>query len=161
MTPYAYAALEGLHLVGVAFFFGSIFLLDLRLFGLMPQVPAGSAGRFLLGISIPAFVLLATSGLLLFIPSADRHAASPVFLVKMGVIILGGLNALALHIAARQRAIGSPEGQYIPWIGRVTAAVSVLLWIVVITLGRAMGYEPREAPDFEIDTMLQLDAGSP
>ena len=36
LTPYAYATLEGIHLIGVAVFFGSVFLLDLRLLGLMP-----------------------------------------------------------------------------------------------------------------------------
>jgi hypothetical protein len=142
LTPYVYATLEGLHLVGVAFFFGSIFLLDLRLLGLMPQIPHRSIGRFLLGICVPAFMLLAVSGIFLFIPSADRYAASPVFLVKMGVIVLGGVNALALHISSRQR---------------LAAAVSVLLWIVVIALGRAMGYEPRQAPDVEPGTILWLD----
>jgi hypothetical protein len=142
LTPYAYATLEGVHLVGVALFFGSIFLLDLRLLGLMPQVVAGSADRFLLRISLPAFALLAASGLLLFIPSADRYAASPVFLVKMGAIVLGGLNALVLHIASRQR---------------LAASASILLWIAVISLGRAMGYEPREAPAVELDPILWLE----
>ncbi len=62
LTPYAYATLEGIHLIGVAVFFGSVFLLDLRLLGLMPQLHAGATGRFLLRISVPAFVLLAVSG---------------------------------------------------------------------------------------------------
>ena len=63
LTPYAYATLEGIHLIGVALFFGSVFLLDLRLLGVMPQLHAGAAGRFLLRIASPAFVLLAVSGL--------------------------------------------------------------------------------------------------
>ena len=103
LTPYVYAVFEGIHLVGVAFFFGSIFLLDLRLLGLMPQLLAAPAGRFLLRIAGPAFVLLAVSGTLLFVPSADRYAASPVFFLKLGAIAAGGLNALAFHLAAWRR----------------------------------------------------------
>ena len=59
LTPYAFAVLEGVHLVGVAFFFGSIFLLDLRLLGLIPRLLTGPAGRFLLRISVPAFAVVA------------------------------------------------------------------------------------------------------
>ena len=103
LTPYAYATFEGIHLVGVAFFFGAVFLLDLRLLGLMPQLLAGPTGRFLLRISAPAFALLAVTGVLLFVPSADRYAASPIFFLKMGAIAAGGLNALAFHVAAWQR----------------------------------------------------------
>ena len=115
LTPYAFAVLEGVHLVGVAFFFGSIFLLDLRLLGLIPKLLAGPAGRFLLRISVPAFVLVAVSGVLLFVPSADRYAASATFLVKMGVLVIGGMNALAFHIAAWRRVDD--------WGGRTRGAV--------------------------------------
>jgi hypothetical protein len=157
LTPYVYAAFEGIHLVGVAFFLGSILLLDLRLLGLMPQVLVASLGRFLLGISVPAFMLVAASGILLFVPSADRHAASPVFLVKLGVIALGGLNAFALHVAAWRRTDAMHAADRIPWIGRVAAAVSILLWVVVIVLGRAMGYAPRAAPDVDPGTTLWIE----
>ena len=62
LTPYVYAVFEGIHLVGAAFFFGSIFLLDLRLLGFAPQLLAGPTGRFLLRIAGPAFAVLAVSG---------------------------------------------------------------------------------------------------
>ena len=78
LTPYAYATFEGIHLDRRRVFFGAVFLLDLRLLGLMPQLLAGPTGRFLLGIWVPAFALLAVSGVLLFVPSADRYATSPI-----------------------------------------------------------------------------------
>lgn len=86
LTPYAYAALEGVHLVGVAFFFGAIAVLDLRLLGLMPRLDTRSAARFLLRIAIPAFVLIAVSGALMFVASADRYAVSPTFFAKLAAI---------------------------------------------------------------------------
>jgi hypothetical protein len=161
LTPYAYATLEGVHLVGVAFFFGAVVLLDLRLLGAMRQLEAGAAGRFLLRISVPAFVLLAASGALLFVPSADRYASSPVFLLKLGAITGGGVNALAFHLATRQGAGGwEQRSRHTPWNVRTAAVVSVLLWIAVISLGRWMGYERRDPPPADIELPL-FDAALP
>ncbi len=158
LTPYVYATFEGIHLVGVAFFFGSIFLLDLRLLGLMPQLHAGPAGRFLLRISVPAFVLLAVSGILLFVPSADRYAASPIFFLKMVAIVAGGLNALAFHVSAWRRIDVWGRRARTACTARSTAVVSFLLWLSVIALGPWMGYERREPPDVEVDALPWLDA---
>lgn len=151
LTPYAYATLEGIHLVGVTLFFGAIFLLDLRLLGLMPKLVAESAARFLLRISAPAFVLLAVSGVLLFVPSADRYAASPIFFIKMGAIAVGGLNALAFHIVAWRHVDVWGSRARTPWTARTTAVVSILVWVVVIVLGRWMGYERRDPPGAELE----------
>lgn len=158
LTPYAYATLEGIHLIGVAFFFGAIVLLDLRVIGFMPRLVAGPAARFLLRISIAAFALLAVSGALLFVPSADRYAASPTFFAKLAAIAAGGLNALAFHVAAWRRADAGGERTHAPSTARATAVVSVLVWVSVIALGRAMGYERREPPPSDVDTLLWLEA---
>lgn len=157
LTPYVYATFEGIHLVGVAFFFGSIFLLDLRLLGLAPQVLAGAAGRFLLRIASPAFVLLAVSGTLLFVPSADRYAASPVFFLKLGAILAGGLNALVFHVSAWRTVDVWSRRPRPPWTARAAAIVSVLVWVSVIALGRGMGYESRQPPAADLDAFPAFD----
>jgi hypothetical protein len=157
LTPYAYATFEGVHLIGVAFFFGAIFLLDLRLLGLAPQLLAGPASHFLLKIAGPAFALLAVSGALLFVPSADRYAASPVFYLKLGAMAVGGLNALAFHLTAWQRVEVWNARARPPWSVRAAAIVSVLVWIAVIALGRGMGYESRRPPAADLDTLPAFD----
>lgn len=156
LTPYVYAVFEGIHLVGVALFFGSIFLLDLRLLGLMPQLAARPAARFLLRVAAPAFALLAISGVLLFVPSADRYAASPAFFLKMGTLAAGGVNALAFHVTAWKR-VDSWELGPTPWSARATAIVSAAMWVSAIALGRFLGYETREPPDSDLDTLPGLD----
>lgn len=157
LTPYVYAAIEGVHLVGVAFFFGPIFLLDLRLLGLLPGLAVGPTSRFLLRITGSAFAVVAASGILLFIPSADRYAESTVFFIKMTSIAIGGVNALALHIASRQRGDVRREARRSPWIAHTAAIVSMLVWINVIVLGRWLGYELREPPEMDLDALPWLD----
>lgn len=158
LTPYVFAALEGIHLVGIAFFFGAIFLLDLRLLGLMSKLRTGPTARFLLRISAPAFVLVALSGALLFVPSADRYAASGTFLAKMIALGIGGLNALAFHVGPWRRVEAWGRDAPTPWPARTTAIVSVLVWISVIVLGRSMGYERREALEVDPETLRLFDA---
>jgi len=153
LTPYAYAALEGVHLIGVAVFFGAVFLLDLRLLGLTPALHAQTTGRFLLRIAAPAFALLAVSGALLFVPSADRYASSPVFFVKLAAMAAGGLNALAFHVTAWRRIDAWGAGARSPWMARAAAVVSVLVWVTVIALGRWMGYERRAPPPADFDDL--------
>lgn len=159
LTPYAYAALEGVHLIGVAFFFGAIFLLDLRLLGATREMLAEPAARFLLRISVPAFVLLTGSGALLFVPSADRYAASPIFFAKLAAMAVGGLNALAFHLVARRRVGTSSSSGGTERAGRATAVVSVLVWLAVIALGRSLGYERRAPPPSDLDELRIFEAG--
>lgn len=157
LTPYAYATFEGLHLVGVAFFFGPIFLLDLRLLGFARHMLAGPSGRFLLRVSGPAFVLLAVSGVLLFVPSADRYAASPIFFLKLAAIAAAGLNALAFHFAAWRHVDVWSLRPPAPWTARAAALASIALWVAVIALGRGMGYESRRPPPADLDISAELD----
>lgn len=113
--------------------------------------------RFLLGITVPAFAAVMASGVLLFIPAADRHAASATFFAKMGVILLGGLNALALPVTAWRAVDDWGDAARAPWKARVAAALSILAWTGVIVLRRAMGYEQREPPQFGPDALLMPD----
>lgn len=157
LTPYAYAVIEGLHLVGISFFFGSIFLLDLRLLGLVARPATAGTARFLLGITAPAFAVVLASGVLLFIPAADRYATSPTFFVKMGVIFLGGLNALVLHATAWRSIRAWGDAARPPGNVRAAAALSILVWLGAIVLGRAMGYEQRQPPLLDLGDLPMLD----
>lgn len=157
LTPYAYATLEGIHLVGVAFFFGAIALLDLRVIGFMPRLVFDSTARFLLRISIPAFAVLAVSGALMFVASADRYAVSPTFFAKLSAIVAGGLNALAFQVSTQRQTDAWSGRTHAQPLARATAVVSVLIWVSVVALGRAMGYERREPPPSQLETLPWLE----
>lgn len=175
LTPYVYATLEGLHLIGVAFFFGPIVLLDLKLLGLAGALPSAALERFLLRIAVPAFALIALSGALMFVPSADRYATSPVFAAKLVALAVGGLNALAFHRAARRggdrmaapratlaaNAAGSSTRTRRMWHAHTAAVASLLVWIAVIALGRAMGYERRAPPAADLDELPYFERAAP
>ena len=96
LTPYAYAVVEGLHLAGISFFFGSIFLLDLRLLGVVPQPATARTARFLLGIIVTASL---TAGL--FFLKFWRATRDPLFLAFSLALTIEGLNRTALLLVER------------------------------------------------------------
>ena len=130
LTPYAYATLEGIHLVGVAFFFGSMFLLDLRLLGLMPQLLAGPAGRFLLRISVPAFVAAGGQRRVAVRSVGRSLRREPRLLRQDGRDRRRRSERARLPprgVAARRRL--GPTSAARPWTARAAAVVSVLVWV--------------------------------
>ena len=136
---YAYPAAEVAHIVGLGLLFGSIAIVDLRLLGLGRQVPLAGLVRFAVPWSLGGFALAACSGLLMFSAHIEEFLEQPVFLAKMALIALAGVNALALHRGALRGA--APEASSAPSSRvRVAAGVSLALWLAVIGCGRFLAY---------------------
>lgn len=131
-SPWAYPALEVVHLVGLALVFGTLWLVELRLLGRLRAFDATALARAALPWTLAGFALSVTSGLLLFASRADEFVANPAFLAKMGLILAAGVNAAVLHT----------QGPLDPQRGstRVQAAVSLALWLAVIACGRWIAY---------------------
>jgi len=63
-----------------------------------------------------------------------------IFLLKMGLILAGGVNAGLLHAGA-MRAVGAWDlGSMPPQRVRIAAALSIVLWTGVIACGRFLAY---------------------
>jgi len=134
-----YPTVETLHLWGIGALFGAILLVDLRLLGLGRGLELRPLLRFAVPVTISGFVLAAVTGLLMFIAHPLEFIASTLFVLKMTLLMLLGLNAISLHLR-----IPNPQGNAdlaasVPLL-RLQAAVSVLGWAVVIGLGRWLAY---------------------
>jgi hypothetical protein len=139
-----YPGVETVHLVGIALLFGSIAILDLRLLGVSRAIPVRALARHVLPWTAASFLLIVPSGFLMFTAHATEFIESPVFVLKMILILAGGLNAALFHAMVSpsmeiwdsdgMRKLGPPPS------ARVSAAVSLLLWIAVIACGRLLAY---------------------
>ncbi|NKF33564.1 DUF2214 domain-containing protein, partial [Pseudomonas sp. BGM005] len=77
---------------------GAILPLDLRLAGCFRKVPVEIVAPFLsrsAGVGLAAAIL---TGFCLFSVRAVEYAANPAFLAKLGLIGLGLLNLLVVHL---------------------------------------------------------------
>lgn len=137
---YAYPLTEALHIGGLALLFGSIVIVDLRLLGLGRQVALRPLVAFAVPWSIGGFVIAASSGLLMFTAHAEEFIDQPVFMLKMGLILAGGVNAASLHIGPLRGAQALDAQGLPPAQVRFAAGLSILLWLGVIACGRLLAY---------------------
>ena len=130
--PYAYPALEALHIVGIALLLGNLVLLELRVWGLAPALPLAPLARLALGVSLAGFTLLAVSGSLMFAAQPGELLSNRAFTLKLGLIALAGTNAALFH--ARGGLVRLDR------LARAQTLVSLGLWIAVIICGRWIAY---------------------
>ncbi len=131
--PYAYPALEVVHIVGIALLLGNLALFELRVWGFGPELPVQPLARLALRLSLLGFVIIGASGLLMFAGQPAELLASRSFVIKMGLVMLAGLNAAWFH------ARGSL--QLLDREARIQTVVSMGLWLGVIICGRWIAYE--------------------
>ncbi len=136
---WAYPVAEVVHITGLALLFGSIVLVDLRLLGLGRRIPAAALVAFAVPWSIAGFAVAAASGLLMFTAHAAEFLVQPAFMLKMGLILAGGVNAALLH-AGPLRALAAASDAQPAGRVRAAAAVSIALWLGVVACGRLLAY---------------------
>lgn len=130
--PWAYPMLEVVHLVGVALLLGNLVLLELRVFGWGKALPVEPLARLSLGLAVSGFALAALSGLLMFGTQPGELLANRVFTAKMALIMLAGCNAGWFH-ARRSLQLQDRTA-------RVLMSLSTVMWLLVLTCGRWIGY---------------------
>lgn len=135
-----YPAVETVHIIGLAILVGSIAVLDLRLMGLSRSLPVRKLASHTLPWSVGSFFLIVPSGLMMFAAHASDFISSPVFLLKMGLIMAGVLNAALFHATVFRSAAAWDVDAMPPMAARASAALSLMLWLTVIACGRLLAY---------------------
>ena len=130
--PWAYPMLETVHLLGVALLLGNLALLELRVFGLGAALPVQPLARLSLSLALVGFGLAGLTGLLMFGTQPGELLANRVFTIKMVLLMLAGCNAAWFHA---RRSL-----QWLDGMAKLSAALSALLWLLVLTCGRWIGY---------------------
>jgi hypothetical protein len=130
--PWAYPMLEVVHILGLGLLLGNLALLELRVFGMGAALPVQPLARLSLGLVGVGFGLAAFSGLLMFGTQPQELLANRVFTIKMALLMLAGCNAAWFH--ARQSL------QRLDGTARLSMAISAVLWLLVLTCGRWIGY---------------------
>ena len=132
-NPWAYPALEVLHIVGIALLLGSLVLVELRVWGLAPELQMHALARLGLLVSVAGFGLIALSGLGMFAAHPGEMLANRSFVIKMGLVMFAGLNAALFH--ARGGLLKTDR------TARVQTVLSMGLWLSAIICGRWIAYQ--------------------
>lgn len=130
--PWAYPALEVVHLLGIALLLGNLALLELRVLGLGRELPAQVLARLSLVLALAGFGLAAASGLLMFATQAQDLLGNRAFTLKMALLMLAGCNAALFHARGSLRRLDRTA--------KILMLVSSLLWLLVLACGRWIAY---------------------
>jgi hypothetical protein len=130
--PVMYPALEVVHITGIALLLGSLVLLELRVWGLAPELPIRPLARLALRVTVTGFMLVVFSGLLMFAAQPSELLANRAFLLKLGIVHLAGLNAAWFH---GRDSLAKSDG-----LARAQTVLSTGLWLSAIICGRWIAY---------------------
>jgi hypothetical protein len=139
---WTYGLLNLAHIIGIGSLFGAVLLLDLKLLGLWPSIPAPSLIRPTVPVAAFGFVLAALSGIMMLSFNTTEYHGNPFFYIKLPVIVLGLVNvAIINRLAAwRRAAAGLPSEPGDQRMLAIFGALSLLIWLTVVSCGRMIGY---------------------
>lgn len=134
--------IESLHVLAITLVVGTIVIVDLRLLGLASLDRAVTRlTRDVLPCTWAAFAIALLTGGLLFSSKAATYAHNFYFQAKLVFLVLAGINMLIFHLfASRGIERWGALGAVIPAPARIAGAISLLVWMGVVTFGRWVGF---------------------
>lgn len=133
-----FTVLEIVHFIALCVLFGSILLIDLRVLGIQRQMPIQLPLRFVPAAYI-AFLFALVSGLGFFCSAPLDYWPNPSFRLKIVLILAAGVNVVWFAFLERRSSrLANGEEATLP--ARISAALSLAIWIAVIVLGRLLPY---------------------
>lgn len=133
-SRWLFALMEVLHFLGLGLLTAGIAAFDLRVLGVAPRLPLTQVHRFVM-LALAGFLLTVVSGVLFFFADPVRYGTNPLFMLKMSLILLAGINAWAFETRFRSRRWTDDA---IPAAARMFCLGSLLLWTAVIVTGRLL-----------------------
>ena len=130
--PWAYPALEVMHILGIALLLGNLVLLELRVWGAGAELPIAALARLSLTLALTGFAIVAASGLLMFGSQPLDLIANRAFVIKMGLVLTAGLNAALFHARGGLKHLDA--------LARTQTILSLGLWLAVMICGRWIAY---------------------
>lgn len=135
-----YPIVEIVHIIGFSILVGSVFMFDLRLLGASRSVSVDALGKQLLPWSVASLGLIVPAGLMLFSAHPHELVDNSIFILKLGLIIAAGVNALLFHKGIFRTVDNWKNSGIIPGRAKVHAVISLTLWASVISCGRLLAY---------------------
>ena len=144
-TPWAFTTIEVVHVFAVSLVIGTIAIVDLRLLGFAStKRPFAELSRQVLPFTWAAFALAVIAGALLFIIRATDYFQSPVFWIKMALIVLAGINMLIFEFKTVRDVQKWNVDPTPPPRARLAGGISLTCWLLVILFGRLIAFSLME-----------------
>ena len=130
-----YPVANVIHLLGLVMLVGGIGIVDLRVAGLWRSLPLEPLSRALTPVAIAGLLLMLPSGVILFAADGKALAGSDVFMLKLALVAAALVNAFMFRRLWSKSLRHSP-----PLLARVSALLSLGLWLTIGAMGRWIAY---------------------
>jgi uncharacterized protein DUF6644 len=140
-SNWGHPIIETAHVASTVVFAGLVIIMDLRLVGLaFTDAPVAQIQRRLFPWQMAGLVPSTATGLLLCCVDPLHYYGNVMFRVKLALLAVAGINALAFHWTTYRTAGRWDEDPTGTATARRAGAVSLLLWFSVIVSGRLIAY---------------------
>lgn len=141
-TLNVWGLLEGTHVLSLMLFAGTIFLVDIRLLGFgFRKTPVSVISDRVLPLTVFGFVLMVATGLALFYAKPLLYYHNLWFRLKLIFLVVAAVNIFVFHFKVQHDRDTWDSDPRPPAKARISAAVSILAWVSVITFGRFIAYD--------------------
>jgi len=136
-VPWMWPTCETLHFIGLCLLFGIVFLFNLRMLGVMKNVPFAALHR-LLPWGILGFGVNLLTGMLFFVGASEQYTKNGAFAWKILLILLAGVNALYFTMFDQTWVLKS--GDDAPLTAKAVALSAIFLWVGVMYCGSMLPF---------------------
>src|SRR5690348_1170343 len=132
---------EGTHVLALSLSVGTLFWMDLRLAGVfMKDQPMSKVSSSVLPWTLVGFTIMTITGVMLFWCQAVKAYNSIFFRMKIIMLFLAAVNAIAYHTTIYRRMDEWHKASPPPLQAHFAGWFSIVLWIGIIIAGRNMAY---------------------
>jgi hypothetical protein len=135
-SSFAQSVAVTLHLFGAMLLVGALVPLNLRLLGFWKAAALGDVRRVLSPVALAGLIIAVLSGLALLSQRPFALAAVPAFQLKMALIAIAGVNALALRLVPAWRLLDQVDSRGTISRFRTAGLISLICWFGVLALAR-------------------------
>lgn len=142
-SSWLFPVIESIHVLGIVVLVGSTGLFDLRLlgWGFLRDKPVSYVKREVTTWVWSSFVVMVTTGSLMFSYEATKCYQSWFFRIKLVLLVLAGLNAFLFEFGTKRGMAGWDDaGTRTPASARFAAWASLILWVFIVGAGRGIAY---------------------
>ena len=138
-TYWLWPVMEISHFIGLSLLLGGLLVIDLRMAGHFRSFDPAAAHR-LLPLVLIGFGINLLTGILFFYGDPMRYSENIGFQIKMGLVLLAGLNAALYYWKVSAIMHDWDATTSSPPIAKFVAYASLTLWTGVLLCGRLIPY---------------------
>jgi hypothetical protein len=136
-STWIFPAAETVHIVALAVLFGTVVFVDLQMLGLVRRDTSTShLEKELRPWTFSSLIVILATGILLFSSEAMKLYINVPFQLKIVTLFI----AIVFNYTIHRKVTGIEPVRLGPVWGKLTAAISIVLWLSVGFAGRAIGF---------------------